>query len=182
MKRMAILLLILCACAVSCTTVQTKAASIPQVQMAEVADCRITMTPVKNNNPFYVAFSFEFENQSGTDLAVDWNRSRYFNNGQNLGRLVARGMEPKQIADGTVPPDIVPAGGTFSRVLAPKELIAWDAIRDRGGPGLDSALSAGKLPSGVNKVVLVMKKDGKELTADLSVDLKIMEVPEEENF
>lgn len=171
-----ILVLAMCVC-LGCVTAQTTAVSIPQFQMAEAEGCQITMTPIKGEYPFFTAFSLEFKNGSQSELSIDWNRSRYFKDGRNMGKLVYRGMDPKEVAAGTVPRDRVPAGGTLTRLVAPQQLIAWEPGRDRKEPVPESALSAGMLPWGVNRVVLVMEKDGREISADLAVDLQTVSKP-----
>lgn len=180
-KAPALVLILAFALFFGCATVQTRAVSIPESQMAEKAGCRITMTPVKASYTFYVAFSFEFKNEGGSPISVDWNRSRYFMRGQNMGKLVYRGQDPKKVTDNEVPLDEIPPGGSLTRLVAPQSLLAWAPGRDRRGTMPDPALSAGKLPMGSNKVVLVMVKDGKSITQSFEVDLEQVEIPKEEN-
>lgn len=107
-----------------CATPKTVWISKPAVQTTGNAYYEAKIEPVKQKHDFYVSFRLEVANTTGTNLEIDWNKTRYIRNNKTLGGFVFKGIKPEDIKNSTVSPDIISPNGTFSKVISPYKLIA----------------------------------------------------------
>ena len=151
--------------------VQTmEAVSKPGIQTVERRLYTAQLEPVASGQSF-VAFTLTLKNQSDADLFVDWNQSHYVHDGVLRGRFVFQGIDPAAVREGTVPDDVIPAGGTFTRQIAAHQLLAMYKLRDSSVGAGESGLRGGPMPAGENGILLVMKQDGKRIRDKLTVEL-----------
>ena len=100
------------------------ASSTPQIRAAENSFCSVQFEPLKNGNNFFAGFRLEITNKTRKDLEIDWNKTRYLLNGSDGGVFVFVGIRPEDIRNSTIPPDIIPAGHSFSKRISPHRLLA----------------------------------------------------------
>jgi hypothetical protein len=72
----------------------------------------------------------------------------------------------------SIPPAIIPAGGTFSKEVFPLKLVAFAPIRQDILDGEGRGLYPGPLPKGKNTIDLVVHKGDRKLRQRMSVDLE----------
>ena len=82
-----------------------------------------------------------------------------------------RGIKPEDIKNLTIPSDIVPAGKTFSKEIAPAKLVAWAPYRDRSVGKNESGISPGIIPDGENGINLVVRYNGKEVREQITLTI-----------
>jgi hypothetical protein len=112
---------LLCACASA--SVQ-KWRSEPLDQTIAAPGLRVALEPLKENEEFFVGFRLTVRNEGATPLTLDWNQTRYLHNGRDLGLFIYRGIDPASI-QGHIPPEVVPAGATFTQEIFPLRTIAF---------------------------------------------------------
>ena len=146
--------------------------SRPGVQTADSQYCKIQFKPLKENNTFFVWFRLTVTNETGRGIEIDWNKTRYIYNGRNMGVFVFEGINPEDVKNLTIPPEIVPGGQTFSRDIAPFKLVAWAPIRDRSVAIGKSRITPGLIPAGENGIYLVIRQDGQEVREKIEVNIE----------
>jgi hypothetical protein len=105
-------------------------------------------------------------NRTDRDMQIDWNRTRYVESGKRHGGFVWEGIDPKQVRDASVPPDTIPPGNTFSRVIFPHKRLAYAPGYQRGWK-----LQGGLIPEGENGVDLVVTQNGKVIRHRITVKI-----------
>lgn len=139
--------------------------SSPEIQKTSSDCCEVQLEPViSGKGPFFDAFRLMVTNRTAKDLEIDWNRTRYVESGIRHGGFVWQGIDPKQVRDASVPPDIIPPGNTFSRVIFPHKKLAYAPGYQRGWK-----LQGGLIPEGENGIDLVVKQNGKVLKHRITV-------------
>jgi hypothetical protein len=164
---------LLCACASA--SVQ-KWRSEPIYQTIAAPGLHVALEPLKENEEFFVGFRLTLRNEGTTPLTLDWNQSRYLHNGRDLGLFIYRGIDPAAI-QGHIPPEVVPAGATFTQEIFPLRTIAFlpgSEIPKQGQRGF----IPGILPAGENGILLVLGRNGQESRQKLSLRLRAETVPE----
>ena len=79
-----------------------------------------------------------------------------------------KGIRPQDIKDLAIPPDIVPAHGTFSKEISPFRLIARAPFR----AGINEpSISPGPVPTGRSGILLVVRQNGKEIREKLKISI-----------
>ncbi len=156
------LLLFITGCTPAATTIWK---STPEVQTSGTEVYEAHLEPVTTGKgPFFDSFRLIITNKKDRDLLIDWNRTRYVESGKRHGGFVWEGIDPDQVRDASVPPDIVPPGSTFSRVIFPHKKLAY-------APGYQPGqkISGGLIPEGENGIDLVVKLDGKTFRHRITV-------------
>lgn len=149
--------------------------SSPSHQKVTDQPFEATIEPIKESAAYFVAFRLTVHNKTDTDMAVDWNATRYLHQGKDLGVFVFAGIDPKTI-QGTIPPDHIAAGKTFSKIIFPLRTIAFLPRSQRPEAGARGFMP-GVLPAGKNSVSLVLKQYQQQWQAILSVRLRAEATP-----
>ena len=148
--------------------------SKPAIQSAGNAYYETSFEPLKRNDRYFAAFRLTVANKTGKPMEIDWNKTLYLFNGNPNGVFVFRGIKPEDIKNGTVPPDLIPARGRFSREISPYKLIARSQISSRT---LDAGeIKAGMLPKGNNGVHLVVRQEGNDIVEKIFLQIEEKEV------
>ena len=150
--------------------------SDPAIKTASNPYYETQLEPLKQGLRSFVVFRLTVTNKTETELQIDWNKTRYLFNGRPHGLYVFRGIEPEAIKDRTIAPDIISPRDTFTRIIAPQELLAYVPFReqDRLSPD-ESAISGGPIPAGENGILLVVRKNGEEISEKLAVRMTDVE-------
>lgn len=146
--------------------------STPVSKTIETQAFDASFEPVKEEGNFFSGFMLTLTNKTGHPLEIDWNKTLYFHNKNNLGNFVFKGITPSDIKSGTVPNDIVPQGSRFSIRISPLSMIALAKTKDFDAANKGSGLSAGILPEGMNTIVLVVNNNGEMIKKTISVVIK----------
>ena len=163
---MLILVFILSACATAPRKIWR---SEPPLQSVENQAFVASLEPVHKGKSFYTWFRFTLSNKGEKTLAIDWNKSRYLHNGRMSGIFIFEGLDPKTIKLRTIPADRVMPGATFTRLIAPQQLVAFAPLRERNVLAREEGISPGLIPAGENGIMLVLHKDGTEIREKLIV-------------
>jgi hypothetical protein len=158
------LALILAGCATPRTWVSQPASATAQNDVFQVR-----YTPLHTDKNYISQFRLEIQNKSGKGLEIDWVKTRYLYNGQPAGGFIFEGLDETNVNN--PPPDVVPPGAAFQKLIAPLKFIAWKGYK----PGYRDLpnFSAGPLPDGRNGILLVTRQDGRIFEETLSVTIKI---------
>ncbi len=155
-------MIFLAGCASSPTTTWK---SSPEIQQSRSDCCQVQLEPViTGKGPFFDAFRLTVTNRTNKDMQIDWNRTRYVESGMRHGGFVWQGIDPDQVRDASIPPDIIPPGNTFSRVIFPHKKIAYAPGYQRGWK-----LQGGLIPEGENGIDLVVTQNGKVIRHRITV-------------
>ena len=123
--------------------------------------------PQKDGQNYFNAFRLEITNKTGKDLTIDWNKSRYLYNNKAYGTFVFGGVNEKNVHD--LPPDIVPASGTLTKVISPLNMVAWKPLKT---PHYDTpGFSRGLIPEGDNGIFLVVRQDEQEIQGKITLTI-----------
>ena len=145
--------------------------SAPEIQTAGNPYYEARLEPVTGKYSFFVSFHLTVTNKSDNDLKINWNKTRYVYNGRRYGIFVFKGIKPEDIKDLTIPPDIIPAGDTFSKEISPYKLLAHAPIRNTSRSLDESGIIPGIIPNGKNGILLVVGQNGKEVVEQMSVSI-----------
>jgi len=143
--------------------------SSPEIENVSNPYYQAEFEPLKRGYEFFVSFLLSVTNKTDKNLEIDWNKTRYILNGRGYGGFVFKGIDPAEVRNSTIPPDIIPARGKFSKVIAPYRLLARAPIRDSGKTGSEAGIHPGILPDGENGIVLVVRQNGKEIVEKIMV-------------
>lgn len=144
--------------------------SSPEIQNVSNPSYQAEFEPLKRGYEFFVSFLLSVTNKTGKNLEIDWNKTRYIHKGLNYGGFVFKGIDPADVRNSTIPPDIIPARGNLSKVISPYRLLARAPLRDQSIS--ESTISAGILPDGENGIVLVVRQNGKEIVDKMMVTIE----------
>ena len=159
---LSLLLVFVASCAPSPTLRWTSA---PEIQTARNEYCDAQLEPVTSGKgPFFDSFRLVVTNRTDKDLEIDWNRTRYVESGIRHGGFVWEGIDPKQVRDASVPPDMISPGSTLSRVIFPHRKIAYAPGYQRGW-----TLQGGLIPEGENGIDLVVKQNSRVIRHRITV-------------
>jgi hypothetical protein len=147
----------------------------PKVQTIRNPSYVVAFEPLKEEAAFFVYFNLSVSNRTDKDLMIDWNKTRYLRDGTAYGVFVFQGINPDDIRNQTIPPDTVPAGGTFKKEIAPYRLLARAPIRTRSSSA--GKIEPGLIPVGRNGIRLVMKQDDNEIIETLHLTIDEQAVP-----
>ena len=153
------------------TIVSTIYTSSPEIQTLSRPDYDIRFQPVTDGQDFFSMFKLDVTNKTDMDLEIDWNMTQYTQNGKNRGGFVFEGINSEDVKNGTIPNDVVPRKGRFSKEIAPHQLIAMAPMGSRSTTPDQSGISGGILPDGVNGILLVIVQDGRPVKEKLAVTI-----------
>jgi hypothetical protein len=142
--------------------------SMPEAQSVQRKAFDARLTPIKEDENFYGAFQLTITNKTDTALQIDWNKTRYLQNGKDNGIFIYAGLAAKQISEPRALEDIA-AGTTFEREIWPVKLVAFKPIQSRYVN--EDSFSLGPMPEGTNGVLLVMQIQGQERRTKIEVTL-----------
>ncbi|MBW2251304.1 MAG: hypothetical protein JRF60_11915 [Deltaproteobacteria bacterium] len=145
--------------------------SNPEIQTAGNPYYEARLEPVTGKYSFFVSFHLTVTNKSDNQLEINWNKTRYIQNNRRFGVFVFRGIKPEDIKNLTIPPDIIPAGDTLSKVISPYKLFAHAPIRSSTKGKAESRINPGIIPNGKNGILLVVRQNGKEVVEQMSVNI-----------
>jgi len=146
--------------------------SVPPVQTEENPAFSVQFEPIKKDKRFFVAFRLEVTNKTEGDLRIDWNETRYLHYNRSNGVFVFRGIDPATLKEGSIPPDTIPPGATFSREIFPANRVAFAPMREEVLNQQGRGLFPGPLPSGENGIRLVLRQDGKVAVQQVTVEIR----------
>jgi hypothetical protein len=173
-KQMALSAVILLCILAGCTTTRVWT-STPQVSELGSSYYKVLFEPLTKEHTFYVLFRLEVANKTNKDLRIDWNKTRYLLNGRSHGGFVFEGIDPQNISKQTIPDDIVPAGETFSKEIAPYTMLARAPLRIKERSEGEEAIKPGPLPAGENGILLVIRQDGQEISDKVTIKIEVSE-------
>jgi len=151
--------------------------STPSLQAIQNDYYEARLEPLKKGNSFFTWFLLTIKNNTGENLEIDWNKSRYIYNNRAREGFTFRGIVPEDIKNLAIPPDVIPAGKTFSREIAPMKLIAFAPFRDSSIEENESGITPGIIPAGENGIFLVVRYNGKEVKKKITVTIESAEMP-----
>jgi len=156
----------------ACVTAKTNTwSSSPATKQVQNADFTAQLTPLRRDKQHFVSFRLFINNRTDQNLKIDWNKTRYLCDGKVYGPVVFPDIDPATIKT-SIPPAVIPAGGTFSKEVFPLKLVAFAPIRQDILDGEGRGLYPGPLPKGKNTIDLVVYKGDQQLRQRISVDLE----------
>ena len=170
MKNQIAGMLFLVFCFTGCASISDKIwTSEPPIRTVNEPHYTIQLEPIKINGNFFEIFRLTIRNKSDHDLTVNWNKTRYLYKGKADGSFAFSGIDPKAVQSGTVEPDIISSGSTFSKEIAPIKLIAYMPYRESNVNPERRGISGGIIPEGINGMLLVMEEQGREHAEKISI-------------
>ena len=170
-KRVCLMLTVFFLLLSGCSTTKTWVSS-PETQRAENPFYTISITPLTSDAGVFNSFRLEFVNKSAAELEIDWNQSRYLYNGKKSGPFVFAGIEPSDVRNASVKPDLVPTDGSLIKTIAPYRLIARAPNRENRLDAAKQNFYFGPIPAGPSGVHIVVRQDGQEITEMLTVTIQ----------
>ena len=150
--------------------------SDPAIQIATNPNYEVQFEPLKQGLRSFVVFRLTVTNRTKTQLQIDWNKTRYLFNGKQHGPYVFTGIDPEAIKQQTIAPDIISPQDEFTKIIAPKKLIAYVPFRDQDTLDLgESAFSGGPIPARESGILLVVRMNGEEIKERLTLDITDVE-------
>jgi len=143
--------------------------STPEIQTVENSNYSAQFEPLSEGKNFFDAFRLSITNKTSNDLQIDWTKTRYLHNGHDLGIFAFRGIQPKDIRNLTIPPDIIPAGHSFSKEITPIKLLAREPLTGKGKQA--SKITPGPIPNGKNGIFLFIRQNGKQIKENITVNI-----------
>jgi hypothetical protein len=115
---------------------------------------------------YFDSFHFMFKNKTNKDLIIDWSKTYYIYQGKRYGQFGWKGMTFEELKGIKIQPSVTaPAGSSFTEVIFPLNLIAWDIEGRESIPRKrpEEAFFPGIIPQGENGIYLFVTQDGKEI-------------------
>lgn len=139
--------------------------STPEIHTASTEYYEVQLEPVTSGKgPYFDSFHLVVKNKTDKNLEIDWNRTRYVESGLRHGGFVWQGINPDQVRDASVPPDVISPGSTFTRVIFPHKKLAYAPGYQKGW-----VLQGGLIPEGENGIDLVVTQNGKVIRHRITV-------------
>jgi hypothetical protein len=135
----------------------------------------ITVRPETQDSPGFNVFFLSLENRGGQPIAIDWNHSLYMVNGKRAGRFVFTGVDPADVKNASLTPDVIAPGDTLQKILGPLKTIAYAPLKERKQTS-DRGLSYGLLPEGENAVLLVLTMGDQRFRGRFSFQIETREI------
>jgi hypothetical protein len=170
MNRVGLLLIVVLIAGASACAPTRVWTSDPAFATADTGRYAVQFMPLTNEKNFIQQFRLLVTNRSAKELEIDWKASRYLYNGKPNGRFLFEGIDETNINN--PPPDVVAAGETFMKVVAPVEMLAISPARSSQYKG-QPAFSTGPVPEGSNGISLVLRQDGQVFREQLAVTVKV---------
>jgi hypothetical protein len=143
--------------------------STPEIQTVENSYYSVQFEPLSEGKNFFEGFRLSITNKTSNDLQIDWTKTRYLHNGQDVGIFVFKGIQPKDIKNLTIPPDIIPAGHSFSKEITPLKLLAREPITGKGNQA--GKITPGPIPNGKNGIFLFIRQNGNQIKENITVNI-----------
>lgn len=125
--------------------------------------------PLKNGNNYFNSFRLTITNKTERDFTIDWNKTLYLYNNKAYGRFVFAGVDQNNVHN--LPPDLVSAGSTFTKIISPLKMVAWKPLKTQHSD--TAGFSRGPIPAGENGIYLVVMQDGKEIRAKITLTIAV---------
>ena len=149
--------------------------STPQTSVLGKNKYKVHLEALRKTHNFFVSFHLEVTNETEKDMRIDWNKTKYILNGRSQDGFVFEGIDPQNISKQTIPDDIVQAGKTFSKEIAPYRLLARAPLRHRERSEGEASIKPGPLPAGENGILLVIYQDDLEITEKVTIKIAVTE-------
>jgi hypothetical protein len=143
--------------------------STPNIQTADNSYYSAQFEPISEGKNFFEGFRLSITNKTSKDLQIDWNKTRYLYNGRDLDIFVFKGIQPNDIKNLTLPPDIIPAERTFSKEITPLKLLAREPLT--GSSKLAGKITSGPIPSGKSGILLFIRQNSNQIKENLTVNI-----------
>jgi len=143
--------------------------STPEIQTIENSHYTAQFEPLAEGKNYFDGFRLKVMNKTRKDLEIDWNKTRYLYNGRDLGVFVFKGIQPENIKSLTIPPDVIPAGQSFTKDITPLKLLAREPITGQGAKA--GKITPGPIPTGENGIFLVIKQNGNTIKDKITVKI-----------
>ena len=150
--------------------------STPVVQYKSNDYFEASLEPLlKIEEKFFYAFRLVIDNISDRELIIDWSKTRYIYDGKNAGGFAFDGITAENIND--PPPDILPAGAPFTKIIWPVQLIGFEKLgTDQYVKVGDSGFTRGIIPPGKNGILLIVKLNGQEKREEITLNIEVTEI------
>jgi len=143
--------------------------STPEFQSAENSYYTARFEPLKEGKNFFDGFLLKVINKTPKDLEIDWNNTRYLFNGRDFGIFVFNGIQPGDIKNLTISPDIIPSGHSFSKKISPLKLLARAPLTGKGNQA--GKITPGPIPNGKNGIFLFIRQNGNQIKEKMTVNI-----------
>jgi hypothetical protein len=148
--------------------------SSPEIQAIENSHYTAQFEPLSEGKNYFDAFRLKVMNKTQKDLEIDWNKTRYLYNGRDIGVFVFEGIKPENIKSLTIPPDIIPAGQSFTKDITPLKLLAREPITGKGAKA--GKITSGPIPTGESGILLFIRQNDNTIKEKLTVKITEKEV------
>jgi len=148
--------------------------STPEIETVENSYYTAQFEPLAEGKNFFDSFRLKVVNKTRKNLEVDWNKTRYIYNGRDIGVFVFKEIKPENIRSSTIPPDVIPAGQSFSKDITPFKLLAREPLTSKGAKA--GQITTGPIPNGNNGIFLFIKQNGNTIKEKMAVKITQKEV------
>ena len=148
--------------------------SAPEIQTAENSYYTAQFEPLAEEKNYFDSFRLKVVNKTRENLEIDWNKTRYLYNGRDTGVFVFKGIEPVNIRNLTIPPDVIPAGQTFTKEISPLKLLARAPLTSRSANA--GKITTGPIPTGESGIFLFIRQGDKTIDEKMAVKITRKEV------
>ena len=143
--------------------------STPEIQTIENSHYTAQLEPLAEGKNYFAGFRLKVMNKTGKDLEIDWNKTRYLYNGRDIGVFAFSGIQPGDIKNLTIPPDIIPAGHSFSKEITPLKLLAREPLTGKSNQA--GKITSGPIPNGKNGIFLFIRQNGNQIKEKMTVNI-----------
>ena len=148
--------------------------STPEIQTIENSHYTAQFGPLAKGKNYFDNFRLKIVNKTQKDLEIDWNKTRYLYDGRDIGVFVFKGIKPENIKSLTIPPDIIPAGQSFTKDITPLKLLAREPITGKGTNA--GKITSGPIPTGESGIFLFIRQNGNTIKEKITVKITEKEV------
>jgi len=133
--------------------------SLPRFAQSNIDGVEINLSPVCNRNGCK-GFVLSIENNSASDIEIDWNRTLFISGGQTSGGFMFEGVVYKD-RNQTKPSDIVFSKGKLEKRIWPNNLVDFAS----------ASWVHTSMPAGMNGAYLTITHNGRSENVKLVVEL-----------
>ncbi len=156
---------------IGCATVKIWSSN-PSVQTIRNDAFEASLKPLlREGQKFYDRFQFRFKNKTADKLIIDWQNSRYIQDGRENGRFIFKGVVSENID--TLPSDTVAPGAELSKEIAPLRLVGYERIKSRAIQPGESGFHAGVIPAGEHGILMVVKQEQKTISEKMLLRITV---------
>ena len=146
--------------------------SAPEVGKIDKPSYTIEFEPTKSDSIIFDGFRLTVTNKSAKTLEIDWNKTRYIQDGKTKGLFYYEGIDSKSIKNKTIKPDVIGAGKSLSKNICPAKLISYAPIGEESVRPGKKGISCGLIPKGDNGIGLSLRLDGQTVNERLMVTIQ----------